>query len=113
MYLFITLQRYEELNGQYVDMNERNLHNDYLNMMSAPNYSNIVAPQERQHEYVNRWVWGHQTENSDHISTNTNHQLFSYKHLIWIWDLFLCWWKCGLWSSGSFVGVTNILKEHW
>lgn len=47
-------------------MNERNLHDDYLSMMSAPNYSNIVAPQETQHEYVNRWVWGYQTENNDH-----------------------------------------------
>ncbi|XP_021926551.1 vascular endothelial growth factor receptor 1-like isoform X2 [Zootermopsis nevadensis] len=46
-------RHYEELNSQYVDMNERNLHDDYLSMMSAPNYSNIVAPQETQHEYVN------------------------------------------------------------
>jgi hypothetical protein len=47
-------------------MNEQNLHNDYLNMMSAPNYNNIVAPQETQQEYINRWVWGHKIENVDH-----------------------------------------------
>lgn len=70
MYLFITLQHYVELNSQYVKINKQNLQNDYLSMMSAPNYSNIIAPHETQHEHVNRWVWAHKTEN-DNISTGT------------------------------------------
>jgi hypothetical protein len=58
-------------------MNERDMCNDYLNMMSAPNYNNIGAPQKVQHEYLNRWVWNPQTENSDHITINSNHHLFN------------------------------------
>ncbi|XP_069679677.1 vascular endothelial growth factor receptor 1-like isoform X2 [Periplaneta americana] len=46
-------RHYEEMNNPYIDMNERNSHSDYLSMMSAPNYSNMVAPAGSRHDYVN------------------------------------------------------------
>jgi hypothetical protein len=63
-------------------MNQQNQQRpDYLNMMSAHNYSNIIAPRETEYEHDNRWVWDPQTaENSDYyMSTNANHQLLSVK----------------------------------
>jgi hypothetical protein len=78
MYLFNMLQHYEELNSPYVDMNERKLRNDYLNMMSAPTYNNMVAPQK---EDVSRWVVKPQARNGNHISTKSNHQPFRYKQV--------------------------------
>ncbi|CAG2061258.1 unnamed protein product [Timema podura] len=48
---------YIELNSPYMDMNMIQLegHNDYLNMMSAPTYGNLVSPSydENGHHYVN------------------------------------------------------------
>jgi hypothetical protein len=63
-------------------MNEQNQRTDYLNMMSARNYSNIIAPHEAQYEHDNRWVWYTQTEKGDYISTNVNHQLLSVKDFV-------------------------------
>jgi hypothetical protein len=77
--LFNTLQHYEELNNPYVNMNQQNQRPDYLNMMSAHNYSNITAPHETEYEHDNRWVWNPQTEDSNYMSTNANHQLLSVK----------------------------------
>jgi hypothetical protein len=65
-----------------MNMNEQNRHTDYLNMMSAPNYSNFTAHQEAQHEHDNRWVCDPQTENGHHTSTDANHQQFSAKDFV-------------------------------
>ena len=72
MFLFNILQHYEELNNPYMNMNEQNQRTDYLNMMSAHNYSNITAPHEAAYEHGNRWVWYIRTEYSDYTSTNAN-----------------------------------------
>jgi hypothetical protein len=53
-------------------MNVQKLHHDYLNMMSAPTYNNMIAPQEDHNENDNRWVEDPQTKNSNHISTKSN-----------------------------------------
>jgi hypothetical protein len=82
MCLFNTLQHYEELNNPYMNMNAQNQQTDYLNMMSAHNYSNIIAPNEAEYEHENRWVWYTQTESSDYTSTNANHQLLSVKDFV-------------------------------
>nr|CAD7437607.1 unnamed protein product [Timema bartmani] len=57
-YICVTIQQhYMELNSPYMDMNMKQLegHNDYLNMMSAPTYGNLVSPSydENGHHYVN------------------------------------------------------------
>jgi len=62
MCLFNTLQHYEELNNPYMNMNEQNQRTDYLNMMSAHNYSNIITPHEAAYEHDNRWVWYTRTD---------------------------------------------------
>ena len=82
MCLFNTLQHYEELNNPYMNMNEQKQRTDYLNMMSSHNYSNIIAPHEAECEHDNRWVWYTQTENSDYVSTNANHQLLNVKDFV-------------------------------
>jgi len=56
MCLFNTLQHCEELNNPYMNLNEQNQRTDYLNMMSAHNYSNVIAPHEAECEHDNRWV---------------------------------------------------------
>jgi hypothetical protein len=73
-----------------MNMNEQNQRTDYLNMMSAHNYSNIIAPHEAAYEHDNRWVWYTQTEYSDYMSTNANHQLLSVKDFVGtIWSALL------------------------
>ena len=82
MCLFNTLQHYEELNNPYMNMNEQNQRTDYLNMMSAHNYSNIITLHEAEYEHDNRWVWYRRTEKSGYMSTNANHQLLSVKDFV-------------------------------
>lgn len=78
----MSVQYYEELNNPYVNMNEQNQRTDYLNMISAHNYSNIIAPHKAEYEHDNRWVWDPQTENSNHMCTNANTQLLSVKDFV-------------------------------